>query len=94
MAGFLEIGVAVIHRDCQGIRRQAAAFVQPVCDGGHGDGMIVAADVRALAGQGGAIGEAMIHQNAEALAVEPAGSRESAGVMEGGCRGGFQGIRH
>jgi hypothetical protein len=28
------------------------------------------------------------------LAVEPAGSRESAGVMEGGCRGGFQGIRH
>jgi hypothetical protein len=56
--------------------------------------MIVAADVRALGGQGGAIGEAMIHQNAEALAVEPAGSRESAGVMEGGCRGGFQGIRH
>ena len=48
------------------------------------------ANVRALSGQRGSVGKAMVHQDAETGAVEPSDSREAAGVVECGLSGGFQ----
>jgi hypothetical protein len=50
--------------------------------------MVVFANVIALAGQCGAIGKAMVHQDAEKVTVEPSHCREAARVVEGGCGGG------
>jgi hypothetical protein len=44
--------------------------------------------VSALAGQRLAIGKAMVHQDAQTLAIKPSHCREAAGVVEGGCSGG------
>jgi hypothetical protein len=56
--------------------------------------MVVPANLSTLAGQGGAIGKAMVHQNAEALAVDPSHGRKAARVVQGGCGGGLQRDRH
>jgi hypothetical protein len=92
-AGGRGFHVAVIHRDREGIRRQATPGVQPPGDSGHRNRIIVPANVSALAGQGSTIGKAMVHQNAETLAVEPSHSREAACVVESGCGGGLQRAR-
>src|SRR5450755_3123116 len=94
IAGFLEISIAVIDRDCQGIGGQAMTAAQPLGDGSHRHGTIVAAKVSALASERGAIGKAMVHQNTEAMAMEPSHRREAAGMMEGGGGGGLHQVRH
>jgi hypothetical protein len=55
--------------------------------------MVLPANVSALAGERGAVAKAMVHQNAEALAVAPSHSREAARVVKDGCGGGFQRVR-
>jgi len=54
----------------------------------------VPANVRALAGQSGAVGKAMVHQNAETLAVEPSHGSGAASVVKSGYGGGFQRDQH
>jgi hypothetical protein len=56
--------------------------------------MITSAQVRALAGQRGAIGESMVHQDTEIMAIAPAHRGQAARMVEGGFRGGFQQARH
>jgi len=63
--------------------------VQPLRNGCHRNRMVVFADVRALARQGGAIGEAMVHQNPQAPTMEPSHHGEAARMLKSEFGGGL-----